>query len=678
MTKNQPLSIAAKATIFTYTFYIVAFLILQTAIIWQVMEDDTSFLRSSAESHLRAASALVADSHIVEACDYLSAAYNDSLIGFFVIQRGNNGICIEPNSKYSDLVLNYGRFGEYIKSEDFGFKAEKVNNDIVVVGNLENTAHSRLLLIKTNAGRLILAPLAVLICIWAGGLLIQVPFRRMQRRLREGEAGPASKIDFFSRLTDTQEANLANAASEASAQEIGRLKSDIKIVERTIGNSIFEEIKKNGDKTPYRFSSTFLRFDVNNYTTAYLKNPDAVQNMIAQITTVSAEIIPRYRGLQYDFAGDEFVICFKDSDSKNSRAMAVAAVRDIFEQIEALSPNKEIDQKITLKASIYHSDNYLYEIDIGFFIRGHNLIYTQRLLTTVDLKDRNLLVIAATDAPQVTAIAQSERFAIHDLKGLGPTQIGNVVGFLPIDSILQRREIDLLEFYRSDGDVLKMIVATMTPEVPYQDKMKIMTFLKGFSIHRSNIDLVAIFIKATHFFDQRSEAENERFLLSSLLAAGEKIIPREQWSETHSEYLSELKSLYDTRVASSALILLAAKGTTADYYKYEQKIIGDHIGDSFRPIGDSVIARAQFNLEESTFKTLSEMLKSKNPFECATGIYAAARIMIHYSSANIVQLSQYPEVRDLIATISELTDSENTMVSLRAKIELAQIRKAGL
>ncbi len=641
----------------------------------KIIAENSLFFQVSAEQCLDSIVESLNSGNIASACELMKKASERNLTSFFIIQAGGVPVCFAPLDQADAFNKRYQQFNEVVHSanDNYDYKSLKVNKFVATAGWL-NTS-------RANLANIFLLKLPTLLL----GILISVLVIAL---IVFRETRPIKKLllifkksEKVSDNIENQKAGLSSAAIEIqqlwnSAKEYEQaaeeLKSEVRYVASDIQNILRREIAKKDEKIPYRFLSSVLRFDMNNYTKTYLENPEATQLMITRLSVEVDELVHRYQGAHYGFGGDEFIIVFRDSEGLFSRYLAFACMRDIFLRIDEIFNSSDLAKRLTLKAAIHQSENVLFELPNGLFLRGLNLILSQRLLTTIATKDEHKLVVESRDSISLKDLCEFAPAHSVQLKGFSDAfEICEPIRYEALGSILERRAFDKVPYFRSDLDVMTLFSVLSQDEISKQEKMKILDCLKSFQISQGRSALLESFMSCFLKLD-RNVSENKA-ILSSLLISAENLIPKELWTEEASDLLLNSNCKEDSRCNSNILQLLAQKVPAEKFDAYAEKILMNAKGPDFRAVGNYLIVKANNGLTDQILNECITMLKSKNDLEIATGIYASSRIIQSQKLKDPVALSQFGLVQDLISRIRNLQFHDDNMISTRALFEMREL-----
>ncbi len=258
------------------------------------------------------------------------------------------------------------------------------------------------------------------------------------------------------------------------------------------------------------------------------------------------------------------------------------------------------------------------------------------------------------------------------LKGLpGSFELCDQTQFRSLKKQIESLEFSKLNFFRSDMDIRRLLIYLNSNDLDFFQKMKILDHLKSFRVCRIDESIVGEYLRCFQKFDEN--LPENKTLLSSLLIVADNLIPKEFWNEQISEVILNAKCKVDSRCNSGMLSLLAEKAPRDKFEAYAERILADSQGPDFRSVGNYLIVKAKAGLTDELLRQCVRMLKSKNDFELATGIYATSRIIQAQKNIDPVALSQFSLVKDLILRIQGLQSHQDIMVSRRALFEMRDL-----
>ena len=639
------------------------------------LKENLGFFKASSEQCLDSIRDDLEAGNLAGACEIMKKAGERKLTGFFIIQMGGAPVCYAPADQLDAFNIDYKQFDKVINSSkgNFDFKSIKVAQYVATAGWLNNSKANYLKFVSATLPTILLGILIFILPLCYIVFRETKPIKKLlavfKKSARVSDHLEPSKKSMLGPASEIQQLWRSAYAFEKTTE---RLKDEVQFVSQDAQNFLRREIAQKNEKIPYRFFSSMLRFDMNNYTKTFVEDPEATQALILRLSIEADELVHRYGGLHYGFGGDEFIVLFRDTDVADSRALSFACMRDIFLKVEEVFSEAKGSRKVTIKASICHSENVLFKLPNGLFLRGLNLILSQRYLTTVAVKDVNKLVVNKEDLKVLMPLGEFSQAQAVSLKGLqGDFELCEQTRFTDIKEILEVREAPHLTYFRSDSDISHLLSCLASEGMKLLAKMDILTHLKSFEVCRAEEQLANDFVKCFQSLD-KNPIEN-KVLLSSLLIVGEKIIPKQIWSSEMSQVILNANCKTESRCNSSILRLLAVKAPLNEFDFYTERVLAEAPGPDFRSIGNFLIAKAKIALTDELLQECVRMLKSKNDLEIATGIYSASRIIQAQKQVDPVALSQFNLVPDLILQIQNLQSHRDSMVSSRALIEYREL-----
>ncbi len=671
--RNLPLSIKISAlTLFAIlTMSILANIFIKNKTIHENMQ----FFVASSEQCLDSIRDDLAAGNVSAACELMQKANERDLTSFFIIQMDGVPVCYAPANQVDAYNLHYRQYDKIVHDPvgNFDYKTIKMNKFTATAGWLNE---SRANFVKFFIMKLPTVLLGIFISVIAVAIIVFRETKAIKKLLTVFK-----RSEKVSKYLNENKNSFLGQASEVrqlwkSAYELERttdlLKNEVLFVSQDAQNFLRREITQRNEKIPYRFFSSMLRFDMNNYTKTFLVDAEATQTLILRLSIEADELVHRYGGLHYGFGGDEFIVLFRDSDKLNSKALSLACMRDIFLKVESIFNEKSTYGKVTIKASISHSENVLFKLPNGLFLRGLNLILSQRYLTTVAAKDANKVVVNKEDLGVLEPLCQFTSPQAVTLKGIQETfELCEQTEFTQLEALIKAKDFSQLTYFRSDANISRLFECLVSHEIVTADKMKMLDHLKSFEVCRADMALSRDFLSCFHALDKDLVANKN--LISSLLIAAEKVIPMKNWSDEMSQALLNSNCKTDSRCNSSILRLLSLKASQEKFDDYADQVLANAKGPDFRSMGNFLIAKAKLALTDDLLQECARMLKSKNELEVATGIYVSSRIIQSQKQVDPVALSQFDIVPSLILRIEKLRNHQDLMIRSRAHIEFREL-----
>lgn len=641
----------------------------------RTVKENMGFFLASAEQNLDSIQNDLALGNVSHACEMLQKASDRKLTAFFIIQLAGIPVCYAPKNQSEAINLNYHQFDQIVHDPigRFDFKSIRHDKFVATAGWLNdskaNIASIWLLNLPSVLLGIFISVVSVALIVFKETGPIKKLLQVFKSSERVSEHLAANDKSFLGQASEIRQ--LWRSAYEHE-RRTESLKNEVQFVSQDAQNFLRKEITLKKEKIPYRFFSTMLRFDMNNYTKTFLIDAEATQALILRLSIEADELVHRYQGLHYGFGGDEFIVLFRDTNKLNSKALALACMRDIFLKVEEVFTESSVYGRVTVKASISHSENVLFELPNGLFLRGLNLILSQRYLTTVAAKDSNRVVVNCEDLNFVGSLATFTEPQKVTLKGIQDSYVlCEQSEFVSLDALIAKKDFTNISYFRSDQDVSIFFSCLTATDIELGNKMLIVDHMKSFEVCRADPVIAQDFLKCFQKLDEN--VEFNKTLISSLLSAVESIIPTSIWSDELSQALLNSKCKSNSRCNSSILKLLSVKASPEQFDRFANMILAETKGPDFRTVGNFLIAKAKTELTDDLLQECARMLKSKNELEVATGIYVSSRIIQDQKQINPVALSQFDIVPALILKIENLRNHQDVMVRSRALIEFREL-----
>ncbi len=672
--RNLPLSL--KISLFAFVSILSLNILANIFFKSKIVSENSEFFRASAEQCLDSIKTPLANEDLGEACALMQKAHDRKLTKFFIIHAGSIPICYAPANQAESINRKFQVFDQVVHEPvgRFDFKSIKSHNYIATVGWLntssENYFRSFIFKLPTILFGILISVVVIGIIVFRETRAIKKLLSVFKKSARVSEHMIEHKKKLSGEAVEIQQLWRSAYAIERSTEQ---LKSEVKFVAQDAQNALRREIAQKGETIPYRFFSAMLRFDMNNYTKTFIENPEATQGLISRLSIEVDELVHRYGGLFYGFAGDEYLVLFRDSEKLNAKSLAFACMRDIFTKCEEVFGEASGGPMVTLKASISYSENVLFEIPNGMFLRGLNLILGQRYLANVSVKDVNKLVVNAQDIEAYEALGKFSPSQTVKLKGIeGQCELHEQTEFKSLSEGLEQDNFSYLSYFRSNNDIFKLLKNIEQNTFTIEIKMKILEHLRSFVVSRIDGKIAAEFLNVFQILD-RQPHENKQ-VLASLLTAAERFLPIQIWTEELSAALLAANCKSEPRCKSEILNLLAMRAPTEKFDLYVNQLLEKHKGHDLRAFGNYLMAKAKSGLDDKLLGECERMLKSKNELEIATGIYATSRIIQTQNNIDPVALSQFDIIPELILRIRNLQTHPEAIVSSRALIELRELK----
>ncbi len=639
------------------------------------LNENLVFFKASAEQSLDSIRQDLQIANLSEACEIMKKAGERNLVSFFIIQMDGVPVCYAPAGQLEAYHLIYTKFDTVVHDPkgNYDYKTTKLGKFMATVGWLNNSETNYVHFMIYQIPSLLFGTLLIVLILSYFVFRETKPIKKLlsvfKKSGRVSDHLGSTKSSVLGPAAEIQQLWKSAYEFEKTTE---KLKDEVRFVSQDAQNFLRKEIAQRNEKIPYSFFSSMLRFDMNNYTKTFVEDPEATQALILRLSIEADELVHRYGGLHYGFGGDEFIVLFRDADPADSRALSFACMRDIFLKVDEVFSAAQGYRKVTVKASICHSENVLFELPNGLFLRGLNLILSQRYLTTVSAKDVNKLIVNKEDLSVLNPLGEFSKSQVANLKGLqGDFELCEPTQFVDLKRLIESRDFTRLTYFRSDSDISYLLSCLSGSNMNTELKMTILSHLKNFEVCRAGANLAQDYIECFQFLD-KDPIEN-KVLLSSLLIAGEKLIPKPLWNQEMSQAILNANCKSESRCNSSILRLLAVKAPLKEFDFYTERVLAEAPGPDFRSVGNFLIAKAKIGLTDELLQECVQMLKSKNDLEIATGIYATSRIIQTQKQIDPVALSQFNIVGDLISKIQNLQGHRDSMVSSRALIEYREL-----
>lgn len=463
-------------------------------------------------------------------------------------------------------------------------------------------------------------------------------------------------------------------ATEANLKKNVDLLKDKDLLETSLEYSILNEIRDQKRQIPYTFLGTVCKVDINGFSKMVGKaSSNETQNLTRTLEDFGCELLQRYQGLFEKTVGDEIVVVFKTADSAK---LAAAFARDLMQEFSMLEFSFGHEKrKFTLKSSISSSDVTFSKRAPGYGFFGDALTYTTRLLEVVNIKDRNILSCLKKQIPEIQELAVIPfEVRTFEFKNM-PSAEGYLIDqFISIEQVYQQNKNQMLKYFRSDSSLIYLLNQTGLET----NTEKLHLIFDCFSLTHVRIcstELIQAWIAAIKRFETLLKADQGLTLaFTRLLIEGAKLIPKSQWNQACTNTLLGLSRNIEGRINASIVDILIEKELYQIAIQYEQSFLiqGD---TSFRTDGNLLISQALHQLSDSVLNQILKMVQSKNTNEMSTGLYCAARVILHYQKLNPAKLETYTAYHKLVKHLENLQNRNYANISERLVALLKQVHK---
>jgi hypothetical protein len=384
--------------------------------------------------------------------------------------------------------------------------------------------------------------------------------------------------------------------------------------------------------------------------------------------------------------GDEIVFMFKAGEPDDSVRLCLRAIADIFSLSHQVK-SKTFPEGAKFKASLVPGTVYFVQPDLIYAFSGHSLAETGRMLSQVEEKDQNTLVMYSKDALSVKDLGIIKREKSRQFKGFSSeSSISEISDFIRVQKFFEARinelsrhkdHLGILPYlYRSSSDVL-FILDLLKARFQERDFDSVFSLARGFVKSESSYwdeGNLEIEIKIAEILEiavsQNLHLEIKSRALSTLVTIISLLVGPECRNETLFSAIEVLSRSRDHRVVANIIRTKERLGQDLGPYNILLN------SDSNRVQADVAIALGRKNFDKEIYSTLKKAIKSKNPFFVASAIYAITNLALYYLEHDSVYLVSNPDFEDLLVKIPPLVEHENIMIQNRARISMSELLEA--
>lgn len=457
----------------------------------------------------------------------------------------------------------------------------------------------------------------------------------------------------------SQEALILKNSLRGYEVTLGKMEHERRLLSGQVLPSIRREILQNR-KPPYEFNCTLVRMDINQFSNMFNQcDRDILLNQIHQYFERVTVIVSGYGGYVHEFVGDEVLFYFKDEEVKDSRNMALATVRDIFEMTSHFSDQFQKATKFPLivKAACCHGTLRFGKLVDGFNLAGGILIETVRVLSQVHDKLENICVFSSLDPESVSPVAQMSKYGDYQLKGYSET-----ISVWKVDQFHPHRHPQYWKSNKSLAYWLKQFEKEMSV-----DPSRALSVLNEiyqsptYEIHSDSIQLLTKQIQT--FSGMKNEFEQSALeTLTSLL----RVLPdNEELKQFLKDHVGQLLSTSSERVRAN-IIEVGAGILNAESLR---KVM---FHPSPRIRANALVLLARQQLSKEVIDQFHSLIHSIDPGYVASGLYALHETIVWYLEHNRVALEANVDMKQIYQYGISLRKSENISIARQAR-ELGKV-----
>lgn len=440
----------------------------------------------------------------------------------------------------------------------------------------------------------------------------------------------------------------------------------------------------SGKKPPYEFACTLVRTDINGFTSIFSSDKRAqFMEVINEFFVDVTHVVSRYNGFVYEFIGDEVLFYFKDEDCAaplESSAIAISAVRDIQEIAEKMNERTEAEYgySFRVKSSLSYGLLRFGPLVDGYSLAGVPLIETVRLLSTVHEKSENVALMDDSVRTRIGDLCVVRDRGVVMLKGLpGARRTHIYQAHVPLSHHLRQERLETLRlasYYRSDAGLCEVLdcVRTRRAELDRERILTLLGIFRTFKATRPSVDVKAAYLNLLDsLLDEPTTGQEEgSFVLSTVISLAPQLFGKESFQGRLRERFYACLKIANKRIVANTLDVFAELDPSAGDEAFASP---EFQGDN-RIAANVLVKQAKKDWNKSSARQLKAMLKGKNPYFKASGLYALGEIARHLKQVDEVAFQADSSLQDLLGEATGHLAHANKMVRRQA---LRAIEKAG-
>lgn len=543
------------------------------------------------------------------------------------------------------------------KTDNIDISYQKVNiGDGVLVVGYENPAPKSLFHYLTNSIELFISLLIELgLVIWVvAGFLVFIISRNLNKikKIFVSHEYTPKTLKIIDRLfgwLTVDDVQVVEQATLETTNKLLSLQQGIYFEETSLQYSLLAEIRSEAKlgrniEFPYKFYGVTVRVDINGYSNIMRNTSlEVTRSINTSFKSIAAELAYRYHGLFENSAGDEVVYCFK---GEQAVLRGVAFVRDLMADFAAIEFKDGNNKSFNLfvKASLDASEMLM---DIGAArveFDGLSLLYTNRMFGGLPLKDKNVLIVSPKLEPEVQPLCHILT-PVNKVVSKGmELEVLYVTEFKSKD-ICVDVGLNVSQLFKSDHEIVALLNRVDSEEMSINDRLNELlglTRIKNISTDVTDSWIAAIDRVALN----KTLREKHPQLLPTLISLGPDLIGVKNWSQSCSEAVRRAILTAQERVTGNAIeaFVKLDKADEANRMVNLSMVSG-------RLKANALIAKTLAFPTEEHLHSIKQMMISKNKAEMASGLYAAASVIVLSRKRNdnsLIVLKEYQAIQEIL------------------------------
>lgn len=441
----------------------------------------------------------------------------------------------------------------------------------------------------------------------------------------------------------SKESDVLIRATQSYDQLSKDLASQVQVFANSIGSAIVTELRR-GTPVPSSFSCVVVRVDLNGFTEKSLSsNLEEMISVMNIYFETSRKIIERHQGLIYEYVGDEIIFIFKNKDKAAGLRIALACLRDLFEEMSDLS-----GIEISLKSSVAFGVLNFVKLHGSYSFSGIPLISTARLIAQATKRSRFSVVLESADLEKGLGwISKQDQWDLK-LKGFSEvTSITEILEFsVPQARVpqLHRSTLSLVQFFEE--------LQIWVDRQDWDEFFVRLSSLQILGLEAAEEKVEAAYLKILSSVVQISrEAAVPMKVLSSLVSLSKNMVRRSEYLRVR-PWLEALKAKADPRLKANILL-------TQSYFDLNTPVSEELKSPNNRLLADALLVLGRRSLDERVVSEIYGMIKNPNKVFRSSAYFITAELLKYYKEKDPIFYQSSGVVADLKKLLREsLKDSE--------------------
>lgn len=481
------------------------------------------------------------------------------------------------------------------------------------------------------------------------------------------------KVDVSDLKAQSAEGEKLKQAILGYEENISELSGARRVFEKQIYSAVREEIR-SGQKPPYRFSCTLVRTDLNNYSgIRKSSDPALFQSVIDDLFVGFMDIIAKYKGHVTEFLGDELILYFKDSDSRNSVVLAAACVRDLNDFADEMGVRalKELGSELKMKTALCHGTIEVSEATRGYQFQGESLIESVRILKVIDEKEQHVVLVSEKTSQVASSFLTFEHYKTSELKGLGTLNLMRVCDLPKLADRLVGMSSDRcweLSLYRSERHLIELLLyfeqAKSSRQNGYRIQLALMKQMRDCLVVPSGSERVArayrrVLVSARELNGRYADQEHEHWL-SAVVALSTNLLSDVAFMYVQDDFI-DLLGKQQGRILANAVEAIQRESLSGNLQSFE---LIHHSNN--RIVANALVLLGKGEVTSKVVDRLHQMLKDNDPLFVASGLYALGQVASHHRERDLVYFRTHAGLSELVEQIPSFFNSSNEMIRRQA------------